>query len=302
MHLCRHIMTIYRHELEKSNSLAAVNVNYSKTLPAKHIVFFDSPLGEYDDAQDNYIKKMEAPLTPHALPARGYLCLKCGCCVLGPLDANQKEWYFRNISNGQEKKKQTITATPQNIYWEDDTSSGMVFPDWLEYDDFCCTPDEHPSTMRCYYDLDADALPGFDDVFQSFTLVADILTEIFAFESRDNEVQLITVTDIDKTVDSWQMILSNVNHTPCRYVRKSKDMTTAEVMAFREVVRVFEACRYGRLRYVNVLDGQVSFVSVQGYAVIYKENGGQPNFEFGLSSEKTQMNIEQLRENWYHTV
>ena len=295
-------MTIYRRELQESNSLTAVNVNYSKNWPAKHIVFFSRPLNEYDDTQGHHIKKVEDKPTPHAIPARGYLCLKCGCCVLGPLDANQKEWYFPNIINGHEKKVQTITATPQNIYWEDDTPSGLVFPIWQECDNFCCTPEHHPSSMRSYYDLDADALPGFDDAFQSFTMVVDKLTQIFASESRGNDIRQITVIDISKTVDAWRLILPIMNHKPSQYVRKSKDMTTDEIMAFKKVVGVFEFCRYGRLRFINVFNGQVNFVTVQGYAVIYKENGEQPSLEHGLNLEKQQMNIEQLRENWYHVI
>lgn len=299
MHLCWHIVNIYRHELERRNTLTAVNMNYSKNGSAKHIVYFSCPLSEYDDTQSNHIKKVEDKLTPHTIPARGYLCLKCGCCILGPLVANQKEWYSPNVINGQAKKVQTITATPQNIYWQDDTPSDLVFPSWQEYDNFCCTPELHPSSMRSYYDLDANALPGFDDAFQSFTMVADKLTEIFVSESRGNTTQLITVTDIGKSEDTWRLILSTMDHRAPQYLRKSMKMTTAEKMAFREVVRVFETCRYGRLRYINVFNGQVSFVSVQGYNIIYKENGEQPSFENRANSD---MNIEQLRNNWYHVI
>lgn len=293
--LCQHISEIYQQEIAKGNILTGVQVNYSTFLPAKHIVYFDHPLGEYP-AEEMFLKKSVHKLSRFDTPSLGYLCLKCGCFIVGPLAHNQQGWYE---SNKAMTGLSNIIATPQNIYWDFDKPSSFIYPVQRNYDDFDMEPERHPLSMRGYYDMGTDALPAFKDSLQAFQTIATTLLDIFREEQRENHVSFMTVTSTVTVSKQWSLLFTNSTNDSPHYLKKTREMTSKEQEALQSVIQSFSTCKYGRLHYINVRNGQVSFTTFSSYSIEFLLNENQPTF---TATEANSIFVEKMTDHWFQKI
>ncbi len=296
--LCPHIADIYRRELARGNSLTCVQVNYSKTLPAKHIVYFDHPLDVYTTEGKDLKKSVQAS-SRFDLRSRGYICLKCGCYVLGRLQEDQQEWYEPDRLREPSGNAPEIIATSENIYWTSDETSPLIYPLQRACDDGDPAPEEHPADLRSYYDMGLDAFPDFATYQQDLQRLADALLELYASERKKRGARLTTAAVSNTAPHQWSLCFDDGKGQAPHYIWDKKDMTSTEAEAYGSVSRAFSTCRYGRLHQIGVQKGQVSFTTIPGYEVIYTANGKppadiQPPAESGLH-----VNVEKLAEHWY---
>ncbi len=295
--LCIHIADIYQKELARGNSLTGVHINRNTIFPIKHTVYFNAPLDEYS-IEGKSVKIAVNKFSRFDVPERGYFCLKCGCYVGGPLDAQQKEWYKANELNKFPKTCKDLIATPNNLFWESSAPSELLTPVFQDSIDSDMEFEIHPEDMREYYDMGKDALPSFFMYKQDFQAAADFLLKIFA-SKKASGIKLMTVTNILQITDFLSLTFAFENGTYQKRFSVSEPLSQIEKAFFISVVNAFESCRYGELYYINVFDSQVLFVTFTGYTVAFTIDGEQPNVSSAFAEVNRDLVVERLCDNWH---
>lgn len=296
--LCCHIADIYQRELARGNSLTCVQVNYNKTLPAKHIAYFDRPLDVYATEGKDLMTSVNIS-SRFDVQHRGYICLKCGCNILGRLQEDQREWYEADPFMKPSEDTPKIIATPMNIYWDTDEASPLLQPIERAHDDGDPAPEQHSDTMRGYYDMGVDAFPDFIAAQSDFQRLADTLLERYAAEKQQSGARLTTAAVSPAAPCQWSMLFDDGSKQAPHFWGDKRDMTPTEAEAYEAVSHAFLSCHYGRLHQINIQKGQVSFATIPGYSIIYTVSGKPPADILPSVESGLHVKIEKLADRWY---